>query len=155
MATLRCKGKLSDDESTNLMPFINFLVALIPVLMLSAEFQAINIIDTKLPMAGSRADSLSLGKPDLDKLVICLGDSTVVIAADDRFLWSKNFSGATAFPGEALDTALQTIRGQVKQDMDRIIVASDAKVKYQRVIDVMDFAKKNGFGDISITRWRG
>jgi biopolymer transport protein ExbD len=155
MARLVAAKKLSDDDGTNLMPFINFLVVLIPVLMLSAEFQAINVIDTRLPNAGARSDSVSIQKPDIDKLVICVGDSSVVIAADDRLVWSRNFSGAVSFPGEALDTALQTIRGQLGLDMDQIIVASDANVKYQRVIDVMDFAKKNGFSDIAITRWRG
>jgi biopolymer transport protein ExbD len=154
MPHLQTKRRISDDDGTNLMPFINFLVVLIPVLMLSAEYQAINIIDTKLPKAGSQTDSLSTEKPSVNKLVICLGDSAIVIAADDRLLWSRNFSGA-AFPGGALDATLQTIRSRVSPDMDRIIVASDAKVKYQRVINVMDFAKKNGFNDISITRWRG
>jgi biopolymer transport protein ExbD len=147
--------RLTDDDSINLMPFINFLVVLIPVLMLSAEFQAINILDTKLPAnTGTQIDSLSLQKPEVDKLVICVSDSSLVIATDSRFLWSRNFTGSE-FPAGALDTTLQTIRGRLGPDMDRIIVASDARVKYQRIIDVMDFAKKNGFNDISLTRWRG
>jgi len=153
MSHLHRARRLSDDDSINLMPFINFLVVLIPVLMLSAEFQAINILSTKLPKnAGTQTDSLSLQKPAIDKLVICVSDSSLVIATDNRFLWSRNFSGAD-FPAGALDTTLQVIRSRLDPDMDRIIVASDARVKYQRIIDVMDFAKKNGFADISLTRW--
>jgi biopolymer transport protein ExbD len=155
MAQINHAQRHSDDDSTNLMPFINFLVVLIPVLMLSAEFAAVNILSTKLPRnAGTQADSLSLQKSEMDKLVICVSDSSVVIATDNRFLWSKNFTG-NEFPANALDTTLQTIRGHLEPDNDRIIVASDARVKYQRIIDVMDFAKKNGFSDISITRWKG
>ena len=147
--------RLAHDDAVDLMPFINFLVVLIPMLMLSAEFAAVNIVAAKVPQdTGSRTDSLSLQRPVIDKLVICVGDSSLVIATDNRFLWSRNFPG-NEFPGNALDTTLQAIRGKLGPDMDRIIVASDARVKYQRVIDIMDFAKKNGFADIALTRWRG
>lgn len=142
------------DDSVNLMPFINFLVVLVPVLMLSAEFQAVNILSAKLPDAGVRTDSPSLMKPAARSIVICVSDSSLILAADDRILWSRNFP-KEMFPGAALDTSLRVFRSRTDPGVDRIIVASDAKVKYQTVIDVMDFARKNGFSEISVTRWRG
>ena len=40
---------VAEDMEIDLKPFINFLVVLIPVLMLSAEFAKISVINMKLP----------------------------------------------------------------------------------------------------------
>jgi biopolymer transport protein ExbD len=148
------KRKITDEVEINLMPFINFLVVLIPVLMLSAEFSQINILDAQTAKTGSDPTTTSDQKSTCRNLVICLSDSAINIASDDRFLASINCT-SQYLPATELTSALSAIRSGIPPTMDRIIIASDRKVKYQRVIDVMDLAKKNGFGDISITRLRG
>ena len=57
------KRKITDDTEVNLMPFINFLVVLIPVLMLSAEFSETNILEAKPGAGGAQIDSASAIKP--------------------------------------------------------------------------------------------
>ena len=146
--------RLTDDDTINLMPFINFLVVLIPVLMLSAEFSAVNILDATPAKTGAQTDHPSDAKTGLKNLVICLSDSSVILSADDRFLWSMNCT-ANDFSEAELEKNLKIVRDKADPGMNAITIASDPKVAYQRLIDVMDLAKKNGFDDIAIVKLRG
>jgi biopolymer transport protein ExbD len=80
------------DLSIDLKPFINFLVVLIPVLMLSAEFAKISIINLKLPEGrGSQTDVAVKAPPpqdDSDKLLLTMivTDSVVTLGAKGGFL---------------------------------------------------------------------
>jgi biopolymer transport protein ExbD len=147
------KRKITDDEGgVNLMPFINFLVVLIPVLMLSAEFSQINIIDA-CPVRGGGTDSLSLERPIPTQLAICISDSAITIAGNERFLASIPCT-PRFLPEQQITEALATIRSGLTANRDQITIASDNRVKYQRLIDVMDLARKHGFTDVSIAKLR-
>ena len=147
------KRSIADETEINLMPFINFLVVLIPVLMLSAEFSETNILEAHPATGGARPDSASLQKPALTNIVVCISDSAVNIASNERFLAGIGCS-SRFFPEAEVSGALAAIRSALPAGMDRITIASDITVKYQRLIDVMDLARKNGFTDVSIARLR-
>lgn len=146
-------AKVHGDDTVDLKPFINYLVVLIPVLMISAEFSKTAVQTATLSDNGSRTDSVSLEKQPPMRLVVTVSDSSVVIATADRFLKCLSV-GASGFPAEDLDKSLNAIRAQIPAEVTAITIASDDAVRYQRIIDVMDLAKKNGFGDVSITRLR-
>ena len=80
------------DMNIDLKPFINFLVVLIPVLMLSAEFAKISIINLKLPEGrGSQTQTTVKDRPlddETDKLLLTMiiTDSVVTIGAKNGFL---------------------------------------------------------------------
>jgi biopolymer transport protein ExbD len=82
----------SDDIQIDLKPFINFLVVLIPVLMLSAEFAKISVINLKLPEGrGSNTQDAQTARPlddESDKLLLTMiiTDSVVTIGAKNGFL---------------------------------------------------------------------
>lgn len=82
----------SDDMQIDLKPFINFLVVLIPVLMLSAEFAKISIINLKLPEGrGSNTEQAQTARSlddESDKLLLTMiiTDSVVTIGAKNGFL---------------------------------------------------------------------
>lgn len=82
----------SDDIQIDLKPFINFLVVLIPVLMLSAEFAKISVINLKLPEnRGSQTQQTQQTRPlddESDKLLLTMiiTDSVVTIGAKNGFL---------------------------------------------------------------------
>ena len=153
MFSSHSQKKLTEDDSLNLMPFINFLVVLIPVLMLSAEFSAINILDATPAKAGVQTDRPSGANSGINNLVICLSDSAVILSANDRLLWTMNCTDKK-FPAGDIDRNLQIIRKKAGPDMNALTIASDATVAYQRLIDVMDLARKNGFDDIAIAKMR-
>lgn len=76
----------------DLKPFINFLVVLIPVLMLSAEFAKISVINLKLPEGrGSQTNSAVKNQPKEDEsdkllLTMIITDSVVTLGAKNGFL---------------------------------------------------------------------
>jgi biopolymer transport protein ExbD len=80
------------DLNIDLKPFINFLVVLIPVLMLSAEFAKISIINLKLPEGRGSSPSIKQTKApeqdDSDKLLLTMivTDSVVTLGAKGGFL---------------------------------------------------------------------
>jgi biopolymer transport protein ExbD len=82
----------NEDLSIDLKPFINFLVVLIPVLMLSAEFAKISIINLKLPEGrGSNTEQTQTARSlddESDKLLLTMiiTDSVVTIGAKNGFL---------------------------------------------------------------------
>jgi len=88
-----------DDINIDLKPFINFLVVMIPVLMLSSEFAKISVINLKLPTQQG-ADTATVTKvapindPNRLMLTMVITDSVVTIAAKNGFLpslWYKEF----------------------------------------------------------------
>jgi biopolymer transport protein ExbD len=76
----------------DLKPFINFLVVLIPVLMLSAEFAKISTISLKLPEGrGSNTEKAQTVRPQVDEsdkllLTMIITDSVVTIGAKNGFM---------------------------------------------------------------------
>ncbi len=88
------RKKLSEgaEAEIDLKPFINFLVVLIPVLMLSAEFAKISIINLKLPEGrGSQTETAVKTPPpndDSDKLLLTMivTDSVVTLGAKGGFM---------------------------------------------------------------------
>lgn len=76
----------------DLKPFINFLVVLIPVLMLSAEFAKISVINLKLPAGrGSNTEQAVKTPPKEDEsdkllLTMIITDSVVTLGAKNGFL---------------------------------------------------------------------
>ncbi len=84
----------------DLKPFINFLIVLVPVLMLSAEFAKISIITLKLPENRGSQTTTAQQTPPLnsedDKLMLTMivTDSVVTLGAKGGFLpsmWYKEF----------------------------------------------------------------
>ena len=80
------------DLNIDLKPFINFLVVLIPVLMLSAEFAKISIINLKLPEGRGSSPSIKQtvapDNQDDNKLLLTMivTDSVVTLGAKGGFL---------------------------------------------------------------------
>jgi len=88
------KGKVKDVKlaDPDMKPFMNLMVVLIPMLLLSAEFAKITIIDIKLPEnRGSQTQKAVTKRPDEDKenkllLTAIITDSVVTLGAKGGFL---------------------------------------------------------------------
>ena len=79
----------AEHQDIDLKPFINFLVVIIPVLMLSSEFAKISVINLQLPVDRSAQPDAALNKPDeANKLLLSMliTDSVVTIAAKNGYL---------------------------------------------------------------------
>ena len=87
----RTKATDGAETDIDLKPFINFLVVLIPVLMVSAEFAKISIINLKLPEGrGSNIETKQTTQPveDPNKMLLTMivTDSVVTIGAKNGFM---------------------------------------------------------------------
>jgi biopolymer transport protein ExbD len=88
----------ANEYELDLKPFINFLVVLIPVLMLSAEFAQISVINLKLPESsiGANPNALQNKQPltkdsNLLRLTLLITDTTITLAARSGILPSLRY----------------------------------------------------------------
>jgi biopolymer transport protein ExbD len=92
MATKRPRGPSLKVEEADMKPFMNLMVVLIPMLLLSAEFAKIAVIDIKLPEnRGSQTQKAVTASPKDDKenklvLTAIITDSAITIGGKDGFL---------------------------------------------------------------------
>lgn len=95
--------KAGDHESVlDLKPFINFLIVLIPVLMLSAEFAKISTITFTNSRTGGNTDSLSTVPLEQNKvhLTVFVTESTMTIGSNNGFLPSRFYKEVHSFTGK-------------------------------------------------------
>jgi biopolymer transport protein ExbD len=101
-------------EDVNLMPFMNLMVVLIPMLLVSAEFAKVAVIDIKLPEArGSNTDVTQKNPPDENKdekllLTAIITDSVVTLGAKGGFLPSLFYTEYHRYvTRDGLDTLIE------------------------------------------------
>jgi biopolymer transport protein ExbD len=201
----------SHDMQVDLKPFINFLVVLIPVLMISAEFSKIAVVTFDQYPGGGQTDSLSKNPAPADNLrfTVFVSESTLTIGSRNGFLPSLYYKELHLFtekgdrkkeqvvefdpkhpqvshekdsiftldnqggmsvvknPGDietrplsvydALKCRLIQIKNssQDAADCRNIIIASENKVVYDKIIQIMDVAREAGFSNVSISKVRG
>lgn len=96
----RNAGMPKEEGEIDLKPFINFLMVLVPVLMLSADYGSVSIIKLKLPEGrGSNTESKSDKQSLVDEsdkllLTMIISDSVVTLGAKGGFLpsmWYKEY----------------------------------------------------------------
>lgn len=89
---MKRRKKLMGETEIDLKPFMNIIVTLIPVLLLSAEFAKVSVIDIKLPEGrGSQTQTVQKTPSDEDKsnkllLTAIITDSVVTLGAKGGFL---------------------------------------------------------------------
>ncbi len=88
----KTKEKSKQPEELDLKPFMNLMVVLIPMLLLSAEFAKIAVIDIKLPEGRGSQTQKAQKKPPKDDessklmLTAIITDSVVTLGAKSGFL---------------------------------------------------------------------
>lgn len=88
----RKKKKIMSSSDMDLKPFMNLMVVLIPMLLVSAEFAKVAVIDIKLPEArGSQTKQAVTSQPTEDKsnkllLTAIITDSVVTLGAKGGFM---------------------------------------------------------------------
>jgi biopolymer transport protein ExbD len=89
---MRTRKKLTASIDMDLKPFMNLMVTLIPMLLISAEFAKVAVIDIKLPEArGSQTKTAVTEQPKEDKsekllLTAIITDSVVTLGAKGGFM---------------------------------------------------------------------
>lgn len=132
------------DGALELMPLMNVFVALIPMLLLSAVFIKVTVIDLNAPPS---ADSpAQADKPKL-ALAITIKDDYFVVEGDriqKRVIARKDENAK-----EQLGSALGEIVTQFP-DNQEIMIISQARTKYEDIILVMDISRDAGLPGVSL-----
>ena len=146
----------------NLTPIMNLMVVLIPLLLSSAEFVKLGVIDLNLPPAAGPVQATSPlpqeGTKSLDLILFITEENFYVASAlvQSSLHPQKNVT-ISRDDAEAL-VKLQNLLFSVKQqtpeyyrERDQIRIQAAATVKYQEIVDVIEICRSMVRGEEIIT----
>jgi len=150
----------ADDAQANITPMMNLMVVLIPLLLTSAEFVKLGVIELNLPPAASGPEASRLEQVPQESIKRL--DLTVTITDRGFFISSALAVLSGAVEGEptipmttggdgahvhdftALSQKLHEIKvaaGVNFPDTEQIILLAEDSVSYQTVVSTMDAAR--------------
>ena len=120
--------KLKKYDSINVIPFIDVLLVLLAIVLLTSTFITRGIIPISLPNA-SNADNL---KPDKEVILVIQEDGQLMI--EDRV------------------AALESIESEILQKTKEtpIHINTDKNTRFESFVQVLDMLKKNQYSNVSI-----
>jgi biopolymer transport protein ExbD len=127
-----------EEPELNITPFMNLMIVLVPVLLISMVFSHITILKLNLPdLTGAVTDSAEKNR----QLEVVLRKSAIEVYYPSGVLVKTIESGETE-DGTGLDYAmlslvLQEIKKQEKDKTD-VLLLSEADVDYQSLVSTMD-----------------
>ena len=133
------------DGNLELMPLMNVFVALIPMLLLSAVFIKVTVIDLNAPPSAESDASLD-HKPKL-ALAITIKDDYYVVEGDR--IQKRVIARSQEDAQEQLGGALTEIVAQ-HPDNQEIMIISQATTRYEDIITVMDISRDSGLPSVSL-----
>ena len=133
------------ENDLDIMPLMNLFVALIPMLLISAVFINVTVID----MDGAAADPEAAVRPDETPLNLA-----VTIAADTWTVEGHRLARSVIArtgddPAAALTAALASVVADHPDNRDVMIVAQ-AGTRYDDIIAVMDITRAAGLPSASL-----
>ncbi|MCR1816225.1 TonB system transport protein ExbD [Aliarcobacter butzleri] len=120
--------KLKKYDSINVIPFIDVLLVLLAIVLLTSTFITRGIIPISLPNA-SNADNL---KPDKEVIIVIQEDGQLMIEDQPATLES--------IESEILQKTVET----------PIHINTDKNTRFESFVQVLDMLKKNNYSNVSI-----
>ena len=136
--------KLVDCE-IDLLPMMNVFIVLIPMLLTSAVFLKVTVIDTNVP-TGAAAENPSEETEDLALAVTIKGDYYIV---EGRGIEKQVIARAAQDADDQLALALAGVVTQHPDNQD-VMIISQPKTHYREIIAVMDIARATGLPSASL-----
>jgi biopolymer transport protein ExbD len=134
----------------DLMPMMNLFIAIIPLLLLSAVFVQVTVIDMNLP-TGDRAETLPLEEPL--GLTVRIRDDAYVVEAnghETRTIARGPVADGAADPAAAGLTAALAAIGQAHPDNREVRLMASATTRYEELVAVMDLARAAGLPEAGL-----
>jgi biopolymer transport protein ExbD len=132
------KRRVNEEADLDITPFMNLMIVLVPVLLISMVFSHITILQLNLPdLTGSVTPSAELNR----QLEVVLRKSSFEVYYPSGVL-IKTINAKETEDGEKLDyetlsLVLQEIKRQLKDKSD-VLLLSEADVSYQSLVSTMD-----------------
>jgi biopolymer transport protein ExbD len=143
------KRQETDEAELNITPFMNLMIVLVPVLLMSMVFSHITILQLNLPdLTGAVTPSAEKNR----QLEVVLRDDSLEVYFPSGVL-VKSIEARQTDEGEKLDfetlsLVLQEIKKRVKDKTD-VLLLSEPTVSYQSLVSTMDTVR--GFRTVVAT----
>ncbi|MDF1535532.1 MAG: biopolymer transporter ExbD [bacterium] len=136
----------------NLAPLLSLFVALIPMLLLTAMFQQVVIINLYLPTMEEALLQDSQEDPDTDfTLAVAVTTTEISLLRDDEVLLTENIEGGLKLT--KLTGKLAELKKEVPEKRDAVLLL-DSQIRYEIIIEIMDAIRildeEELFPDISL-----
>jgi len=134
------------ESDLEIMPLMNLFVALIPMLLISAVFLNVTVIDMKLPTDASADEADSSNRKALH-LAVTIRDAHFVV--EGRSIRKQVVDRNAEDADLQLGRILEDIKAKHPANAE-IMLISEARTRYDDIILVMDVARDSGLGAISL-----
>jgi biopolymer transport protein ExbD len=129
----------SEEPEINLIPFIDVLLVVLIFLMLTTTYS--KFTELKITLPTSDADQLR----ERPKEII------VAISSDGRYVINRK-----AVDGASVERLAAELSAAAEGQKDRVVIVSaDATTAHQRVINVMDAARRAGLNQLTFAAQQG
>ena len=149
----RKRKNLTVNTDLRLMPLMNIIIALIPMLLLSAVFLEVKVIETSLPRSADAA--ATAGEPEVPPLdlAVHVRKAAYVVegrGVDPRVL-PRRSGGSTPDP-VVMEQLTQVLRAfaATRPGTTEVRIVAEERTHYQEVITLMDAARAAGLVDAAL-----
>lgn len=126
------------ENDLELMPLMNLFVAMIPMLLISAVFLNVTVIDMKAP-----SDDVSQTPPDKEALGLSVTIQENAFVVEGRGIARRVIARADADADQQLAAALAGVVA-ARPDNKDVVIVSQRDTSYGDIIAVMDISRENG-----------
>jgi biopolymer transport protein ExbD len=128
---LRRRHEAADLDVT---PFMNLMIVLVPVLLLSMVFTHTTVIDLNFPASDAASGPVD---PDVVHLEVSVGDDGFVVADGRGGVIKRVPMADGAYDYAALSEVMQELKRRMPEKRD-IMVLLEEQTPYQTLVSVMD-----------------
>jgi biopolymer transport protein ExbD len=129
------RGRSREEPEINLIPMIDVLLVILIFMMVTTSYAKFSELQINLPQAGAAGSSTKA--------------NLINIAVDASEHYAINNQGVSYTGVDAFAAALKAAAGD--QTDPTIVINADAKAPHQSVINVMEAARRAGYGRITFT----
>ena len=128
-------GRRREEPEINLIPMIDVLLVILIFMMVTTSYAKFSELQINLPEAGGKTSDTKA--------------NLINVAVDSSEHYAINNQGLSYTGVDALAASLKEAAGA--QTDPTIVINADAKATHQSVINVMEAARRAGFGRITFT----
>ena len=131
------------ENDLELMPLMNLFVAMIPMLLISAVFLNVTVIDMKAP-----SDTAS-DTPNKNALSLSVTIQETAFVVEGRGVPRRVIQRADADADQQLASALAEVSTAHPDNKD-VVVVSQPNTNYGDIVAVMDISRENGMPSVAL-----
>ncbi len=149
----RARRQGQRDDSLNITPFMNLMVALIPFLLTGVVFSRLAVLDLNLPTASS-AQAATPPVQEPFKLIVALHHDAISVRGSGLSVTRLALRDDGTYDLAGLTALLQRVKASYPLEKS-VILLSEPDVAYESLVEVMDVCREAGpsqelFPEISI-----